>query len=62
MKAAHVAASIFAFVLFILLPLECLLRFLPPPRYNINWIYDPVLGHRGPRNLLVHLPIMWLGA
>jgi|GEM_PF-2854770 len=57
MKAAHVVASIFAFTLFILLPLECLLRFLPPPRYNINWIYDPVIGHRGPRNQLVRLPI-----
>lgn len=56
-KAVQITAAIFAFVLFILLPLECLLRFLPPPRYSINWIYDPVLGHRGPRNQLVRLPI-----
>jgi lysophospholipase L1-like esterase len=56
-KAVQISAAVFAFLLFILLPLECLLRFLPPPRYNVNWIYDSVLGHRGPRDRIVHLPI-----
>lgn len=55
-KAVRIVAGGFAFVLFILLPIECLLRFLPPPRYSINWIYDSVLGHRGPRDRLVTLP------
>ncbi len=55
--AAQVIVAIFALLLVILLLLESLLRILPPPRYNLNWIYDPVLGHRGPRNTLVQLPI-----
>lgn len=55
-KAVRVTAGLFAFVLFILLPVECLLRFLPPPRYSVNWIYDSVIGHRGPRDRLVPLP------
>lgn len=54
-KLAFKIAAAFALVIFSLVLLEILLRFLPPPRYSSNWVYDPVIGHRGPRSQLVHL-------
>jgi lysophospholipase L1-like esterase len=58
-RRKKISLALLALPFLTLLALEGLLRLAPPPPFSANWVYDPVLGHRGPRGQLVALS-SWL--
>jgi len=53
LRLARNLALVVAALVVSLLLLEGLCRLLPVPRYALTWLWDSVLGHRGPRSTLV---------